>query len=552
MRRTSSPDIRPPVAARALLLLAFSSAPALAAPDLAVHLIAGDAPGTVVLSLVNEGSAPVEVLRAGSALDAELAQDAFDVHRTRKGWPAIERPVYTGRLVKRPAPEPGDFLTIPPGGSVSNALLLERYYAVPETGDYTVRFDGTFGVRDGAPTAARPRGRAALVDVRPDAPRGADRVELELHPDASYDARARPPDFNGCSAGQRDDIVEAIGAAESITADALRALRNTPASRRADAPRYARWFGAHTPERYSIVTDRYDAILDALSGETIAADCTCTEEVYAYVYASRPYAVYLCPYFFRADVLGTDSRAGTFVHELSHFTVLGGTRDHVYGRSSAATLAFEDPDLAVANADSVEYFAENTPALSMNGGASTDTPADDPPTPAPSAGGGAFAPLRPGAPVAGFVAEGEHALFRTSGVDTIVLDSITGDADLYVFADAGLASGSLVCSSAAGGRETDVCELPAGDIWYVDVVGYRDSEYEIRAAAVDLGGTAPGNGPADDDPFAVSGGGFGGASGEIGAGAVGGAWAGLLGVVAALRRRRSVLVCRPARAGDRS
>ena len=60
---------------------------------------------------------------------------------------------------------------------------------------------------------------------------------------------------------------------------------------------------------------------------------------------------------------GTDSKAGTLIHEMSHFTVVAGTDDHAYGQTAARNLAKSNPKLAVDNADSHEYFAENTPNL---------------------------------------------------------------------------------------------------------------------------------------------------------------------------------------------
>ncbi len=60
---------------------------------------------------------------------------------------------------------------------------------------------------------------------------------------------------------------------------------------------------------------------------------------------------------------GTDSKAGTLVHEMSHFTAVAGTDDHAYGQTNAKSLAISNPDLALNNADSHEYFAENTPFL---------------------------------------------------------------------------------------------------------------------------------------------------------------------------------------------
>ena len=83
----------------------------------------------------------------------------------------------------------------------------------------------------------------------------------------------------------------------------------------------------------------------------------------AYVYANTFGTVFLCPVFWSAPALGTDSKAGTIVHESSHFTRNGGTQDYKYGQTNCAALAISNPSQAVRNADSHEYFAENTPAL---------------------------------------------------------------------------------------------------------------------------------------------------------------------------------------------
>ena len=70
--------------------------------------------------------------------------------------------------------------------------------------------------------------------------------------------------------------------------------------------------------------------------------------------------------FWMAPMTGTDSKAGTLVHEMSHFNVVAGTDDHKYGQAACRTLATTNPDQAIDNADSHEYFAENNPALPMN------------------------------------------------------------------------------------------------------------------------------------------------------------------------------------------
>ena len=55
-------------------------------------------------------------------------------------------------------------------------------------------------------------------------------------------------------------------------------------------------------------------------------------------------------------------KAGTLIHEASHFIRNGGTEDYAYGQSAARALARTNSNLAIFNADSHEYFAENSPA----------------------------------------------------------------------------------------------------------------------------------------------------------------------------------------------
>lgn len=128
--------------------------------------------------------------------------------------------------------------------------------------------------------------------------------------------------------------------------------------------RYTTWFGAYNASRYSRVSSNFvniDNALDQNNGQ-ITINCGCTESAYAYVYANAPYEIYVCNAFWSASTTGTDSKAGTLVHEMSHFTVVAGTQDRVYGQSGARSLAISNPAQAITNADSHEYFAENTPA----------------------------------------------------------------------------------------------------------------------------------------------------------------------------------------------
>jgi peptidyl-Lys metalloendopeptidase len=127
--------------------------------------------------------------------------------------------------------------------------------------------------------------------------------------------------------------------------------------------RYTTWFGAFTTARLSTARSHFVSIADAFDNKPITVDCGCKQNYYAYVYPNQPYKIYVCKVFWQAPLSGTDSKGGTLVHEMSHFDVVAGTDDHAYGQSAAKSLAISDPTRALNNADSHEYFAENTPAL---------------------------------------------------------------------------------------------------------------------------------------------------------------------------------------------
>ncbi|MDQ2695655.1 MAG: M35 family metallo-endopeptidase, partial [Pseudomonadota bacterium] len=127
--------------------------------------------------------------------------------------------------------------------------------------------------------------------------------------------------------------------------------------------RYTTWFGVFTSTRFNRVASNFDAIYSAFVNAGITFDCKCKQNYYAYVYSNDPYKIYLCKVFWQAPATGTDSKAGTLIHEMSHFDVVAGTEDWAYGQTNAKNLAINDPNKAVENADNHEYFAENTPPL---------------------------------------------------------------------------------------------------------------------------------------------------------------------------------------------
>jgi len=152
---------------------------------------------------------------------------------------------------------------------------------------------------------------------------------------------------------------------------------------------YTTWFGAFDQNRFATVFNNVKALYDALflkpivlyyrgDGVQGASDCpaeTGTMSPGGYFGAAWPPRVlppsldrrftyvFLGRAFFTSGVYAQDSSGGVIIHELSH--AICGTDDVVYkgaqtyGPDLCKRLANEKPDLAVHNADSYEYLAEN-------------------------------------------------------------------------------------------------------------------------------------------------------------------------------------------------
>lgn len=265
---------------------------------------------------------------------------------------------YLGRSVKRPLPGPTDYLRLEPGATLSQTVELSALYDMSVTGSYTIRYQGT---------AVPALGGAALVALPASADLSSAPVTIWIEGRLARGSKpARLPlplageaglAFNGCSNGQQEQLLAAMDAGRAMAADSHAYLG---AQQEAGA-RYTTWFGAPDAARAARVKSNVTAIKDAFENKPVKIDCGCNEPYFAYVYPARPYTVWVCKAFWAAAVTGTDSRGGTLLHELSHFDVVAATDDHVYGQTSAAELARTAPERAINNADSYEYFGENSP-----------------------------------------------------------------------------------------------------------------------------------------------------------------------------------------------
>jgi hypothetical protein len=153
--------------------------------------------------------------------------------------------------------------------------------------------------------------------------------------------------YRNCNASQQSSIIASIQSANAYIAETNRYFANPPsiASRR-----YRTWFGQYNKARWDTVKAHFVALRN--QPESFTYDCSCESvDTYAYVYPNRFGIVYLCGLFWEAPANGTDSGAGTIIHEATHFIKIAGTLDHMYGQKGAQQLAKTSPRLAVMNAE---------------------------------------------------------------------------------------------------------------------------------------------------------------------------------------------------------
>ncbi|WP_394850676.1 M35 family metallo-endopeptidase [Pendulispora brunnea] len=296
----------------------------------------------VKVTLTNESAETVRLLKWETIADG-LKEPLFVL--THDGQPVK----YQGAHYKRAEPTESDYLTLGPGEALTGSVDLAQYYDMSASGNYDVQFRRDDIVSNHVTLQAESH-------ISPQSARAALRgAELSTQ---AVDLAAGTK-FVSCSSSRQSGINTAYSSAQTYATNASNYVNDHTSA----TLRYTTWFGSYTSARHSTVQSHFSKIKNAYSSQTFTFDCTCTDSnTYAYVYPDQSYYIYLCGAFWSAPNTGTDSRAGTIIHESSHFTVLGGTDDYVYGQSGAKNLAKSNPGQAVMNADSHEYFAENNPA----------------------------------------------------------------------------------------------------------------------------------------------------------------------------------------------
>jgi len=441
--------------------------------ELAVAILPAD--NGVEFVLTNNSADDISLLRWETPLEGELTQDVFSVaHSVGKNNSLHpDRAMFSGRLIRRTDPQPQDFITIAAGESRSATVRLADYYQLSDQGMHYVSFRGVFSFRQ------LQKDPAVLVEPAPlktvFAKTGTVEVDLTPTPELLY---ARAEGYTGCSAQQLGELPGDFDASEQITREAKEALQGLPVNERGGSPRYLQWFGSYNQGNYAEALDTYEKSEDLMGSGEVEFMCDCNEPFFAFIRRTQPFRVNLCTFYWRAPQLGTDSRAGTILHEVSHFNEIGGTEDHAYGAALASALARNDPSRAVNNADSIEYFAENTPFREISAGVVTPLPQPVPePQPVPVSPI-VFSALQLDAAVNGSVATNQSDYYRVTGADNIILTANSGDADLFIYADE--ARSRLLCSSESAGR-VDSCSPQTFSTAYIQVYGFSASNYNLIA-----------------------------------------------------------------------
>jgi len=360
----------------ALLITTVAAAASKSGPTVSLSVSQGEFDSSqdvwVTVTLSNDTQHTVRVLKWFTPVDG--VEEALFVVK-RDGQPVA----YIGPRYKRAAATEKDYISLKAGESVTSAVNLGEYYDLSQSGLYEVAYGVTsfnlfsergnaFQAKDvltSAKISMGIGGREAKGTPTPPPTPGGGGKSTPTPPPPGGTPTATPPGggggntFNACTTTRQSQLVSARNESKIYASNAENyLLANNQGSR------YTTWFGVFTSARYNTVKSNFTAISNAMDNAGVHFDCTCTQtNVYAYVYPNQPYKIYLCGAFWAAPLTGTDSKAGTLIHEMSHFDVVANTDDYAYGQTAARNLASSNPEQAIRNADSHEYFAENTPPL---------------------------------------------------------------------------------------------------------------------------------------------------------------------------------------------
>lgn len=346
-------------------------------PDLKARLTAkasyeSDEPVRVKFDLANREDQDLYILTWYTPLEG-LISDCLKVERDG------ERLSYDGLFAKRGEPTAENYVLVPARRKVSSVVDLNSAYDVSDPGNYSVALETE--IRDfffASPTTSleeliaerRPlfarqslrSGETRFIVVPAEVPGKRRRLltkgeeARELAPPVSEEelmlenVGVREPNISGGTPGNQVQARQAHFDTYDLCVGAMGMLANNDV--------YREWFGIFSDQRLQRVMSNFSRIRNQMETRTftyVVNGPECKPNMHAYTHMGIT-QIFLCNPFWNSPATGLDSKASTLIHEHSHASAstldLAGTRDN------CRTLAQVNPDQAVLNASSYEYFAE--------------------------------------------------------------------------------------------------------------------------------------------------------------------------------------------------
>ncbi len=282
---------------------------------------------------------------------------------------------YDGAFAKLAPPGEGEYSVIQPGGALSAELDITNVYPIEHTGKYTVSAEFNAVFFNAPPEEVEevnvpPVSFEVVAGDANDAPiktlgaiaRESEKLEERANePDTAANILLPPITLNA-SDEERTLIRQAHYVAYRFL---CYAYSNLSLGAEDENQHFYMVFGVHDPARFQLVKKVIGKIRDTLTREQITYQMTdpFTEPDYdttfGYTFIGTR-KIYLCGAWKRAPLAASDSKMGTFAHELSHaICSVNKKSDEKYGRRECRALALSDPSHAVDNADSYEFFIES-------------------------------------------------------------------------------------------------------------------------------------------------------------------------------------------------
>ncbi|KAF9558382.1 deuterolysin M35 metalloprotease, partial [Agrocybe pediades] len=310
----------------------------------------------VVTTLTNTGNNTLKLLHHPLTVLSRLPTPNFLITHKLSG----AHPRFKGVLVKYKPMASGDerpYTVLAPDQTISVEHNLGQTYNFTNSGE------GEYNISPSKVFYAL-NANASISSFKAQTSSHSAKISGDLAVSPSRALKSNRTSFNARNAYQRAVIQNAIVAATALVDDAAACLQPM----QLPSPRYTTWFGAWDATRKMLVPKRFSQIQTNSFAEFLYDCSTSTElDIMAYVDPMSIFGkimMYLGNAFWNCPVVGTNSQAGTIIHEASHFIFNGATYDFAYGhdRCRALTLKY-GPNIAVMNADSLQFFAENNPPL---------------------------------------------------------------------------------------------------------------------------------------------------------------------------------------------